>query len=79
MKRKMENNFTAVYHKVGDWYIDFVEELPWANAQGRTLAEVKASLKEAVQLILEANRELAQREIRGKEVVRKPLAVKLSS
>ncbi len=58
MKRKLENNFTAVYQKVGDWYIGFVEELPGANAQGRTLAEVRASLKEAVKLILEANREL---------------------
>ena len=50
----MEGKFTAVYEKFDDWYIGYVEELPGANTQGRTLEEPRANLREAVQLILEA-------------------------
>lgn len=55
-------NFTAVYQQVDDWWIGFVQELPGANTQGKTLDETRENLQEAVQLILEANRELARRE-----------------
>lgn len=47
---------TAVFdHHIADW-IGFVEELPGANTQGDSLDEVRENLKEAVQLIIEANR-----------------------
>jgi predicted RNase H-like HicB family nuclease len=49
---------TAVYMKVPEGYIAFVEELPGANTQGETLEEARENLQEAVALILEANREL---------------------
>ena len=68
-------NFTAVYQQVDDWWIGFVEELPGANTQGKTLDETRENLQEAVQLILEANRELARREMVGKNVVREALMV----
>ncbi|MEK7407205.1 MAG: type II toxin-antitoxin system HicB family antitoxin [Acidobacteriota bacterium] len=55
----MEQTFTAVFEKVGDWYIGYVEELPGANTQGRTLEEARDNLREAIELILSANRELA--------------------
>ena len=42
------------------WYIGFVEELPGANTQGATLDEARANVQEAVAMILDANRELAQ-------------------
>lgn len=64
----MENSFTAVYQKEGKWWIGFVEELPGANTQGRTLEEARENLKEAVALIIEANCKLAERELEGKEV-----------
>jgi predicted RNase H-like HicB family nuclease len=64
---------TAVFEKVASGYIGFVEELPGANTQGATLDEVRANLAEAVQLVLEANRALAQEAIAGKEVIREPL------
>jgi predicted RNase H-like HicB family nuclease len=51
---------TAVFKKVREGYIGFVEELPGANTQGRTLAETPANLKEAVALVLQANRTLAE-------------------
>jgi len=49
---------TAVYLPVPEGYVAFVEELPGANTQGDTLEEARENLREAVELILEANREL---------------------
>ena len=64
---------TAVYIPVLEGYIGFVEELPGANTQGATLDEVRENLKEAVQLVLEANRELAERSLVGQtNVAREP-------
>ena len=51
---------TAVYRKVPEGYIGLIEELPGANTQGRTLAEARANLREAAELVLEANRDLAR-------------------
>jgi len=73
----MENTFTAVFEKVDDWYIGYVEELPGANVQEKTLKEVKESLREAVELILMANRELAEQEISGKNVIREEIKVSI--
>ena len=67
--------FTAVFEQEGEWGIGYVEELPGANTQGRTLEEARENLKEAVQLIIEANRELARRETEGKDVIREELMV----
>jgi predicted RNase H-like HicB family nuclease len=60
------NQFTAVFEKDGDWWMGYVEALPGANTQGRTLAEARENLQEAIQLILEANREIARREAKAK-------------
>jgi len=59
----MENKFTAVFEHVGEWWIGYIEELPGANTQGRTLEEARENLKEAAHLIIEANRELTRRKI----------------
>lgn len=66
---------TAVFRKVRNGYIGFVEELPGANTQGRTLAEARANLVEAVQLVLDANRCLAEEAIGTRKVIREPLIV----
>lgn len=71
----MENRFTAVFEKDGDWWIGSVQELPGALTQGATLEEARENLKEAVALVLEANRELAEREIAGRPVVKEELTV----
>jgi predicted RNase H-like HicB family nuclease len=63
---------TAVFQKVPQGYIAFVEELPGANTQGATLKKAQKNLDEAVQLVLEANRTLAEELLRGKQVIRKP-------
>lgn len=64
---------TAVFQKVPEGYIAFVEELPGANSQGDTLDEARTNLAEAVQLVLEANRLLAEEELAGADVIREPL------
>ncbi len=66
-------NFTAIFEKVPEGYIGFVEELPGANTQGATLDEARANLSEAVELVLEANRHLSEESIKGKDVIREPL------
>lgn len=52
--------FTAVYKKVPERYIGFVQELPGANTQGKTLEETGANLQEAIEMTLEVNRILAE-------------------
>ena len=50
--------FTAVFEQDGEWWIGYLEELPGANTQGRSLAEARENLKDAVRLLITANREL---------------------
>ena len=71
----MTAEFTAVFRKVPEGYIAFAEELPGANTQGATLEEARENLREAVQLVLEANRALAEEELEGIEAIREPLTV----
>ncbi|MGA7793590.1 MAG: type II toxin-antitoxin system HicB family antitoxin [Candidatus Acidiferrales bacterium] len=59
----MKRQFTAIIEKRGKWYVATVEEIPGVNTQGRTLAEARRNLKEALQLVLEANRELVCRDL----------------
>ena len=55
----MENTFTAILKKM-DWgYVGYVAELPGANTQGKTIEETRSNLKEAILMVLEANRERA--------------------
>jgi predicted RNase H-like HicB family nuclease len=61
---------TAVFVEVPEGYIAFVEELPGANTQGDTLEEARENLREAVEMVLEANRELAQQSVAGQKVIR---------
>ena len=71
----MQNQYTAVYEKCDGWYIATVEEIPGVNTQGRTLEEARENLREALALIIAANRELAARGLSGGNVVREPLMV----
>ncbi|MEH2209441.1 type II toxin-antitoxin system HicB family antitoxin [Nostoc sp.] len=73
----MENSFTAVYEKIDDWYIGYLQELPSANVQERTLEEARESLREVIELIIISNRELAEQQISGKDVLREQITVKL--
>lgn len=72
--------FTAVYQPAAEGgYVAFVPELPGANTQGETLDEARTNLREAVALVLEANRALAEADLAAAgasaEVIREPLAL----
>jgi predicted RNase H-like HicB family nuclease len=69
---------TAVYQKVPGGYIGFIEELPGANTQGKTLGETRRNLTEAVELVLDANRQLAEESMTGQDVIREPFLVSAS-
>lgn len=71
----MPISLTAVYEKVAEGYIAFVEELPGANSQGGSIEEARANLQEAVSLVLAANRALAEESLGDKVVIREPLAL----
>jgi predicted RNase H-like HicB family nuclease len=71
----MKITLTAVFQKVPEGYIAFIEELPGANTQGVTLEEARANLQEAITLVLEANRTLAEEAIQGREVIRESLPI----
>ena len=66
---------TAVYMKVPEGYVAFVDEVPGANTQRNTLEDARENLKEAVALVLEANRTLAEQAIEGSEVIRESFAL----
>ena len=70
----MSITLTAVYRKVPEGYIGFVEELPGANTQGATIEEACENLKEAVELVIEANRALAREWGDGEEIIRERIA-----
>ncbi|HEX9781841.1 MAG TPA: type II toxin-antitoxin system HicB family antitoxin [Opitutaceae bacterium] len=69
--------FTAVFEQVPEGYIGFVEELPGANTQGATLEEARGNLTEAVELVLDANRMLAEEMMKGKTVIRENLPLRI--
>lgn len=69
----MEEKLTAIFEKSPQGYIGYVEELPGANTQGATLEETKKNLIEAIHLVLEANRQLAEENISDKEIIKEPL------
>lgn len=73
----MINEFTAVIKQDGDWYIGYVEEIPGVNTQGKTIAEVRENLKEALKLIIETNRSLAEKELDTKNSFKEPITVEV--
>jgi predicted RNase H-like HicB family nuclease len=73
---------TAVYEQVSksedDGYVAYVEELPGAISEGDTLEEARENLRDAVELLLEANRDLAGKRISGKKITREKITVSVA-
>jgi len=53
----VKKKITRVIRKSGSWYIAYIKELPGVNTQGRTLAEARSNLKEALALVTEVRAE----------------------
>ncbi len=58
----MNNHFTAIIKKDGDWWIGWIEEVKGVNAQESTKEELIESLQSALRDMLALNREEARRE-----------------
>lgn len=66
--RKNVATLHAVIKQEGDWYVGWVEEIPGANSQGRTIDEVLKNLREAVIMIVESNRDDARSAVKDQDV-----------
>lgn len=74
------SKLTAVYEeRPNGVYIAYVEEIPGMNTQGDTLEEAKVNLKEALEMILEVRRELTEKEIGSKKVIREKIELAASN
>jgi predicted RNase H-like HicB family nuclease len=71
----MERTFNAVYLKVPEGYVGFIEELPGVSTQGANLDEARRNLRDAAETVLEANRALTLIGTDGEEVIREPLSL----
>jgi len=58
----MDMKLTAAYKQVGEWWAASIEEIPGVHTQGSTFEEARENLKDALQMVLEVNRELAEKE-----------------
>jgi predicted RNase H-like HicB family nuclease len=60
----MNLTLSAVYEEVpeseGGGYVAYTEELPGAISEGETIEEARENLRDAIEVLLEANRELAR-------------------
>ncbi|MBI2583450.1 MAG: type II toxin-antitoxin system HicB family antitoxin [Candidatus Aenigmarchaeota archaeon] len=75
MEREKISGLTAAYRKVKEGYIAYVEEIPGVNTQGATLEETKENLLDALKMVLEANREITERELAGKEILKEKISI----
>ncbi|MBW3638158.1 MAG: type II toxin-antitoxin system HicB family antitoxin [Armatimonadetes bacterium] len=62
-------SLTAVFEQKGEWWMAWIEEIPGANTQGATLEEARENLRDAVNELFEARRELAKRQLQGREII----------
>lgn len=72
---------TAVFEEVpaseGGGYVAYAEELPGAISEGDTLEEARENLRDAVEELLQANRQLTGKSSLGKKVTRETFTVSL--
>jgi len=67
---------TALIEKSDDgWFVGQLEEFPEVLSQGKTIEELKFNLKDALQLLLDSNRQIIKSDNLGKEIIREQLVV----
>ena len=66
--------FTAVFEPVAEGgYAAYVEEIPGVNTQGETLEEARENLREALEMVLDVRREMAEVEQVGRSIIREEI------
>jgi len=75
----MDITLTAVYEEVpeseGGGYVAYAEELPGAITQGETLNEARENLRDAVEILIQANRELSGKPSQGQKILRETIQI----
>ena len=67
--------YTAIIKEIEDgWYMGQCEQMPEALTQGRTIEEVKENLNDAIQLLLEDQKEDFRKEHKGENFLRRRIA-----
>jgi predicted RNase H-like HicB family nuclease len=78
----MDMTLTAVFEEIspaeGGGYVAYTEELPGAISEGDTLEEARENLRDAIALLLEANRDLAGKRNPGKKVTREKIKISVA-
>jgi len=70
LQSKPMNTYTGAYQKQGKWYMAWIEEIPGVNTQGETLKEAKENLAEALELVLEVNKEMSRKLMPRRKTIR---------
>jgi predicted RNase H-like HicB family nuclease len=73
----MQQGFNAIFERDGDWWVATAVEIQGAFSQGETLEEARANLLDAVHELILAQRDLMEKEIGDKDVVREYLTIEI--
>ena len=73
----MQQQFTAVFERDGEWWVATAVEIPGAFSQGKTIDEARENLLDAVREMILAQRQLIEAEIADKQVVRESLSLEV--
>ena len=65
----MEIPLTATFVQDGDWIVAWLEEIPGVSTQGRTIEEARENLRDALEMTIEARREIARRKTQGQAII----------
>ena len=69
-------NYTAIIEKSEDgYYVGQVQEMPEAIAQGKTIDELKQNLLDALQLVIDYQREQTINQYKGRKIIRRKLII----
>ena len=78
----MDLTLTAVFEEVpqadGGGYVAYTEELPGAITQGETMQVARENLRDAIEILLEANRELVKQPRPGARITREKIRVSVA-
>jgi predicted RNase H-like HicB family nuclease len=78
----MDLTLTAVFEEVPQsergGYTAYTEELPGAISEGDTLDEARDNLRDAIKVLVQANREVAPKPAAGQHCVREPITISAS-
>lgn len=73
-----KTKFTAVYEQRGKWFVGYVREVPNAHSQGKSLKEVKANLRDALDLVLKVRRQLGRSSKPPSRIIREPIRARVA-